>query len=96
MKVVIGHAIVTLTESNVDSSLIEEIAAAKKRILLFGRKHVLSGVLPPSECEVLYGRCGYLKGALMYILCRICSKVNSDKDDYLFCDKQLSSSSRQR
>ncbi|KAL7495214.1 hypothetical protein ACHAWT_006933 [Skeletonema menzelii] len=53
-------------ERKVDSSLIEEIAAAKKRILLFGRKHVLSGVLPLAECEVLYGRCGYLK-ALKFI-----------------------------
>lgn len=90
MKIVIGNTIVTLMERKVDSSLIEEIAAAKKRILLFGRKHVLSGVLPLAECEVLYGRCGYLKGALMYILCSLCSKVHSDKR-FIICFVTISS-----
>ncbi len=74
MKIVIGNAIVKLMESNNDESLIGvgDIEAAMKKLLLIGRK--LSGVLAPSECEVLYGRCGYLKGELVYsvVLC-LCS-----------------------
>ena len=66
MKIVIGNALVTLIEPKVDSYLIGEIEAAMKKLLLFGRKHV--AVLPPSECEVLYGRCGYLKGAFTLVL----------------------------
>ena len=64
MKIVIVNAIVTLMERNNDESLIGGFEAAKKKLLLIGRK--LSGALAPSECEVLYGRCGYLKGELMY------------------------------
>ena len=62
MKIVIGNAL----EPKVDSYLIGEIEAAMKKLLLFGRKHV--AVLPPSECEVLYGRCGYLKGSFTRVL----------------------------
>lgn len=64
MKIVIGNAIVKLMERNNDESLIGDIEATMKKLLLIGRK--LSGVLVPSECEVLYGRCGYLKGKLVY------------------------------
>ena len=65
MKIVIGNAIVKLMERNNDESLIGigDIEAAMKKLLLIGRN--LSGVLAPSECEVLYGRCGYLKGKLV-------------------------------
>mmetsp|Transcript_2972 Transcript_2972/g.4336 ORF Transcript_2972/g.4336 Transcript_2972/m.4336 type:complete len:461 (-) Transcript_2972:528-1910(-) len=60
MKIVIGNAIVAL-EGDEDGTLIGEIEAAMTNLLLFGRKYILSEVLAPSECEVLYGRCGYLK-----------------------------------
>ena len=82
MKIVIGNAIVAL-EGDEDGTLIGEIEAAMKNLLLFGRKYILSGALAPSECEVLYGRCGYLKGRLVVgMFCCIVAytrQVHSDK-----------------
>lgn len=72
MKIVIGDAIVSLMEGIDDrSELGGEIEAAMKELLLFGRKYILSGNLAPSECEVLYGRCGYLKGELFVLCCTV-------------------------
>jgi len=82
MKIVIGNAIVAL-EGDEDGTLIGEIEAAMTNLLLFGRKYILSEVLAPSECEVLYGRCGYLKGRLVVRMfcCTVAytRQVHSDK-----------------
>lgn len=62
LKIVIGDAIVSLTDAADRPVLIREIESAMKKLLMIGRDYVLSGLLSESECEVLYGRCGYLKG----------------------------------
>lgn len=87
MKIVIGNAIVKLIERNNDESLIREIETAMKKLLLFGTK--LSGVLAPSECEVLYGRCGYLKGELIF--CRIVPMLKFILTRYIICFALISS-----
>ena len=63
MKTLIGDAIVSLMENALDScsELIGEIETSMKQLLTFGETYVLSS-LAQSECEVLYGRCGFLKG----------------------------------
>lgn len=98
MKIVIGDAIVSLKGDEDSSELVGEIEGAMKRLLLFGRKYILSGILAPSECEVLYGRCGYLKGesVMFCVHCRLYIQAYSDSGDYLCCNEQLSNSSKQR
>ena len=67
MKILIGDAIVSLMENALDScsDLIGEIETSMKQLLTFGQTYVLSS-LAQSECEVLYGRCGFLKGEWIY------------------------------
>ena len=67
MKIVIGNAMLDLIDNGVDipnhtdfSEIKDEVECCKMQLLQFGESHVLSS-LHPSECEVLYGRAGYLK-----------------------------------
>lgn len=63
LKIVVTNAIVGLIEDKEEdcSALIEGIESAKTNLLLFGQRHILEGALASSECEVVYGRSGYLK-----------------------------------
>jgi hypothetical protein len=69
MKIVIITALLSLVDSfptkgGIRSALKSDLESCKDELLQFGMSHVMP--LPPAECEVLYGRAGFLK-ALSFV-----------------------------
>jgi hypothetical protein len=69
MKIVISTALLSLvnrfpSKDDTRSALKSDLERCKEQLLEFGMSHVIP--LPPAECEILYGRAGYLK-ALSFV-----------------------------